>query len=219
MKKSKYIAPCRTIYLGETPLSVAMLANGDYRLSQKEVASAIALELDSISQLFESQYFKALSDQILESDFSEEPLWIEGSNKPIKPISIGLACLYWQKWAIAGNKKAQGLVVAMVQHSLQKQSILPTPTLRELKLRIRLAELESELELERARIQKIQLEKAYNLEACEDFEWSGLKFSTWEEVEQFIEENFGEEASKWIPLEVAGEILLVLGEEFQAELN
>ena len=219
MEKSKYIAPCRTIYLGETPLSVAMLANGDYRLSQKEVASAIALEPDSINQLLESEYFKALSDQILESDFSEEPLWIEGSNKPIKPISIELTCLYWQNYALAGNQKAQGLVVAMVQHSLQKQSIPETPTLRELKLRIRLAELESELEREKARIQKRQLEKAYNLEACEDYEWEGLKFTTWDQVEQFIEENFGEEASKWIPLEVCGEILIVPWSEFQAELN
>ncbi len=195
MQKPNYIAPCRTIYLGETPLTVAMLANGDYRLSQREVANAIALEPDSITQFFESQYFKALSDQSLESEKSEEPLWIEGFSKPINPISIGLVCLFWQKWAIAGNEKAQGLVVAMVQHSLQKQEFKPeTPTLRELKLRIRLAELESELELEKARIQKIELEKAHNLPTYEDYEGEGLIFKTWEEVEQFIEENFGEEA-------------------------
>ena len=233
MQKPNYIAPCRTIYLGETPLTVAMLANGDYRLSQREVANAIAKEPDSITQFLESQYFKVLSDQSLESEKSEEPLWIEGFSKPINPISIGLACLFWQKWAIAGNEKAQGLqktttyldslhqpylkgsqpityykrlsryvqcflsglVVAMVQHSLQKQEFMPdTPTIRELKLRIRLAELESELELEKARIQKIELEKAQNLQAYEDYEGEGLIFKTWEEVEQFIEENFGEEA-------------------------
>ncbi|MDJ0534748.1 MAG: hypothetical protein QNJ70_20085 [Xenococcaceae cyanobacterium MO_207.B15] len=216
MQKPNYIAPCRTIYLGETPLTVAMLANGDYRLSQTEVAGAIDKVPDSITQFLESQYFKDLSDQSLESEKSEEPLWIEGSNKPINPISIGLACLYWRKWAIAGNEKAQGLAVAMVQHSLQKQQSMPdTPTIRELKLRIRLAELE----LEKARVQKRQLEKALALHSLENSEGEGLIFKTWEEVEQFIEENFGEEASKWIPLEVAGEIFIVPRAKFKPELN
>lgn len=225
MEKSNYIAPCRTIYLGETSLKVAPLANGDYRLSQTEVAEAISLEPNSISQFFESQYFQALSDKSFDLEKSEEPLLIEGSNQPINPISINLASLYWQTWAIAGNEKAQGLVVAMLQHTLQKQSIPETPTIRELKLRIQLAELE----LEKARIQQRLLEKAHKIENPEDYEFQRLKFKSLTEAEQFIRENFGEEGSKWIPLEISGEILIVpwgqerelpnIYSQFNAELN
>ncbi len=118
MEQSTYKAQRRTIYLGDFPLEVAMLPNGDYCLSQTQVAGAIDKDQNSIRRFYASKYFKALSDNGFSSDHFTEKLLLEGSNKPINPVSIDVAYLYWQKWAVAGNKKAQQLGLALGKHSL-----------------------------------------------------------------------------------------------------
>ena len=118
MKQSTYKAERRTIYLGDIPLEVAMLPNGDYCLSQTQVAGAIDKAQNSIIRFYASRYFKAMSGKGFELYQFEEKVYIEGSNKPISPISIDVACLYWQKWAVAGNKKAQQIGWALNKHSL-----------------------------------------------------------------------------------------------------
>ena len=118
MSQSTYKAERRTIYLGDIPLEVAMLPNGDYCLSQSQVAGAIDKAQYSIVQFFRSKYFKGISDNGLQVCKIQEKLVLEGSNKPISPVSFDVAYLYWQKWAIAGNKKAQQLCLALGKHSL-----------------------------------------------------------------------------------------------------
>ena len=73
-----------------------------------------------------------------------------------------------------------------------------------LKLKIRLAELEPEKAPPHSFV-PLQPER--------------LKFKTWEEIEQFVRENCGADNPKWIPLEVAGEILIVPRDQFKPELN
>ncbi len=118
MEQSTYKAERRTIYLGDIPLEVAMLPNGDYCLSQTQVAGAINKAQYSIVQFFRSKYFKGISDSGLEVCQIQEKLVLEGANKPINPVSLDVACLYWQKWAAAGNEKAQLLVIALLKHSI-----------------------------------------------------------------------------------------------------
>ncbi len=118
MKQSTYRAERRTIYLGDIPLEIAMLPNGDYCLSQTQVAGAIDKGRDSMSYFYRSKYFKAISENGFECRSFSEKVMLEGSNKPISPVSIDVAYLYWQKWAVAGNKKAQQLGLALGKHSL-----------------------------------------------------------------------------------------------------
>ena len=118
MEQSTYRAERRTIYLGDIPLEVAMLPNGDYCLSQTQVAEVIDKAPASIFQFIRSKYFKAFSSNGFEFFKLSEKLQIEGSNKPISPISIDVACLYWNKWAVAGNEKAQQIGWALNKHSL-----------------------------------------------------------------------------------------------------
>ncbi len=118
MSQSTYKAERRTIYLGDIPLEIAMLPNGDYCLSQTQVAAAIDKSRDSMLYFYRSKYFKAISDNGFDCWSFSEKVMLEGSNKPISPVSIDVACLYWQKWAVAGNKKAQQLGWALGKHSL-----------------------------------------------------------------------------------------------------
>ena len=73
-----------------------------------------------------------------------------------------------------------------------------------LKLKIRLAELEPE--------------KAPS-HSFVPHEPERLRFKTWGEIEQFVRENCGVDNPKWIPLEVAGEILILPRDQFKPELN
>ncbi len=118
MSQSIYKAQRRTIHLGDFPLEVAMLPNGEYRLSQTQVAGVIDKAQNSIIQFLRSKYFKAIFTNGFELYKSEEKLLIEGSNKPISPIPIKVASLYWQKWAVAGNEKAQRLVLASLDRNI-----------------------------------------------------------------------------------------------------
>ncbi len=118
MSQSTYKAERRTIHLGDIPLEVAMLPNGDYCLSQTQVAGVIDKRRDSMLYFYRSKYFKAICEKGFGCWKSSEKLMLEGSNKPINPVSLDVACLYWQKWAAAGNEKAQLLVIALLKHSI-----------------------------------------------------------------------------------------------------
>ena len=118
MSQSTYKAERRTIYLGDIPLEIAMLPNGDYCLSQTQVAAAHDKRRSSMSSFCASKYFKAISDNGFDCPNFSEKLVLDGSNKPISPVSFDVAYLYWQKWAVAGNKKAQQLCLALGKHSL-----------------------------------------------------------------------------------------------------
>lgn len=103
-----------TIQLGNISLEVAMLPNGDYVFSQSEVTKVVDKSEVYIRRFLQSKWVKALPT--LHSKFDTLPL--EGSKKPIAPVSPELAALYWHKCAAEGNKKAQALVVTLVKYSV-----------------------------------------------------------------------------------------------------
>lgn len=122
MEQTTYKAERRTIHLGDIPLEVAMLPNGDYCLSQTQVAKAIDKAPRSIFEFIRSKYFKVNWSKACELLNFPPIVALEGVNKPIKPIPVKVACLYWQKWAVAGNEKAQQLSLALVKHSIYELS-------------------------------------------------------------------------------------------------
>ena len=122
MEQTPYRAERRTIYLGDIPLEVAMLPNGDYCLSQTQVAGAIDKAPRSIFEFTHSKYFKANWSKACEFLNFPQTVALQGINKPIKPISIKVACLFWQKWAAAGNEKARMLTLALLDQTLSERA-------------------------------------------------------------------------------------------------
>ncbi len=112
--ENTFKAQRRTIHIGEISLEVAMLPDGSYRLSQTEVAGVIDKGESSIRSFRSSKLFKGLLGKASQS--AEQA--VSGSNKPIVPVSLELAALYWQKWASVGNSKALALIVALIKRSL-----------------------------------------------------------------------------------------------------
>lgn len=118
---------CKTIYLADTPLDIFILPDGGCCLNQSQVLEAISqedsgdltsLEPNSIRPGSSSKYFKALSNNGFKLDHSEEKLSLTEVDKPINPVFLDVACLYWQKSAMSGNEKAQRLVIAMMNRTI-----------------------------------------------------------------------------------------------------
>lgn len=114
MSTQTFKAQRRTIKIGDIPLEVAMLPDGSYCLSQTEVSAVVEKSESSIRSFRRSKRLK----DILEDDFQSATLTIEGTSKPIAPVTLELAALYWYKCADEGNKKAQALVIALLKRSL-----------------------------------------------------------------------------------------------------
>ncbi len=120
---------CKTIYLADTPLDIFILPDGECYLSQAQVLQVTAqddgsdleaLEQNSIRPGSNSKYFKALSNNGFKLDLSSEKLSLREVDKPINPVSLDVACLYWHKSAMAGNEKAQKLIVAMMNRTVYR---------------------------------------------------------------------------------------------------
>ena len=109
-----YKAQRQVIQIGDISLEVAMLPDGSYVFSQTEVAAVVDKSESSIRSFRRSKHLKSLPG--MESQFAT--LTVEGANKPIAPVSLELAALYWHKCASVGNQKAQALTIALVKHSL-----------------------------------------------------------------------------------------------------
>lgn len=118
MQPQVYKAQRRNIQLGDISLEIAMLPDSSYRLSYTQTAEVVNLDRSSMLRFCRSKYLKTLLGEEFECSTFVEKIFIEGANRPITPVTFELACLYWQKCAVQGNKKAQALVVSLVKRSL-----------------------------------------------------------------------------------------------------
>lgn len=116
MSETKKARRC-ILNLANIELTVFQVPDGSYRLSQSEVAGVIAKQAYSIWQFSRSKHVKSLLAQGCEFCIDLE-LAVEGSNKPIIPIPLELAALYWQHWNHKGNAIATALVNALLKRSL-----------------------------------------------------------------------------------------------------
>ncbi len=113
-----YKAQRCTVEIGSIPLTVFRLPDGEYRLSQSEVSGVVEKPARSIFDFLRSTQLKSILDKGFEFSLSWEKVAVEGSQKPIVPISVEMALLYWYKWAQQGNQKALALVLALAKCSL-----------------------------------------------------------------------------------------------------
>lgn len=113
-----YKAQRCTINVGDIPLEVAMLPDSSYRLSYAQATEAVDKNRNSMLRFCGSKYLKGILGAEFECYSFSEEIYIEGVNRPINSVTFELACLYWQKCAVEGNKKAQALIVALVKRSL-----------------------------------------------------------------------------------------------------
>lgn len=110
-----YRAEPRIIQLGEISVTVYQLPNGNYCLSQTEVAGVIEKLSNSIHSYRNSNRVRSLPF----NNFTFPSFCIEGSKKPIAPVPLELAALYWQHWDAKGNLAARTLVNALIKRSLR----------------------------------------------------------------------------------------------------
>ncbi len=121
MEKSNCKLPSATIYLEDTLVDYRMLPNGDYCLNQAQVAQVVDEVPASISQFLDSEEFKVnWASRCKIFDICE--VYLEGSNKPIKPISIDVAFCYWQNCAVGGKDKANQLIITLMMNALRGKS-------------------------------------------------------------------------------------------------
>ncbi len=119
----------KTIHLEDTPLEIFMVSDGGCYLSQAQVLEAISQEdsgnltseeQNSIRPGSSSKYFKALLDNGFELDQAQGKLDLEETCLPTNPVSFDVACRYWHQSSIAGNEKAQALIVALMTRNISR---------------------------------------------------------------------------------------------------
>lgn len=112
---STYKAECRSIQLGNIILSVYRMPDGDYSTSQVEVARVIKKVENSVIYFKRSQRARELWSSSLQS----QSLPVKEFKKPIAPVPLEFAALYWQHWDAKGNMYARALVNALLKRSLR----------------------------------------------------------------------------------------------------
>jgi len=112
------LAERATIYLGNIPLEVFMLPDGQYVLSQTQVAEAVGKTEVSFRDFVTSKSPEALPYK----GFRPAKLSIKGNNIKINTIPIDVASAYWTKEAIVGNVTAARLLGACTAESIERRA-------------------------------------------------------------------------------------------------
>lgn len=110
------LAERATIYLGNIPLEVFMLPDGQYVLSQTQVAEAVGKTKVSFGDFLVSKSPEALPYK----GFRSKKTSIKGNNAQINIIPVDLAVAYWTKEAIVGNVAAARLLGACAAESIER---------------------------------------------------------------------------------------------------
>ncbi|MEH2422852.1 MAG: hypothetical protein V7K48_18625 [Nostoc sp.] len=106
-----------SIQIAGNKVEVFQIPNGEYVMSQAQVAEAIGVSSSSIFDFLHSETVKALPGN--GSEFSV--MAVEGSNKPINIIPTNIVTDCWMSQAFKGNVKAQALISACTQETLRRR--------------------------------------------------------------------------------------------------
>jgi hypothetical protein len=106
-----------SIQIAGIEIEVFQIPNGDYVMSQTQVASSVGVSSSCIFSFLHSNAVKALPDN--GSEFSV--IAVEGSNKPVNIVPIEVTSGFWLSQVFKGNVKAQALVSACMQEALQRR--------------------------------------------------------------------------------------------------
>ena len=111
------------VNLGDIPLDVYQLPNGDYRLYSASVAQAIDKRRYNLSQFLDGKSPEALPHKGLNLSQISDVL-VEGQGNSIKPIPVEVAIAYWRYWDKKGNQKAGAIISACIAESIERRADL-----------------------------------------------------------------------------------------------
>ncbi|MDF5707755.1 MAG: hypothetical protein PUP90_08770 [Nostoc sp. S4] len=106
-----------SIQVAGIEVEVFQMPDGEYVMSQSQVADAVNVSSSCIFNFLRTKVVKALPGN--GSEFSETA--VEGSNKPANILSIEVASSFWLSQAYKANTKAQALVAACMQETLHRR--------------------------------------------------------------------------------------------------
>jgi hypothetical protein len=98
-------------------IEVFQLPDGEYVMSQSQVAEAVDLDAIYIRRFLDKERTKYLPGKAFELD----TLDVEGSNKPINAVPTESVSSFWLEQATKGNNKALALVAACMREALQRR--------------------------------------------------------------------------------------------------
>lgn len=173
MAQSTEKARKAVVKLGDIPLDVYQLPNGDYRLYSASVAEVIEKRRRNLYEFLNGKSPEALPYKDLNLCGISDVL-VEGKGNSIKPIPVEVAIAYWRYWDKKGNQKAGAIISACIAESIERradlafgigrneeerqdrfaQHLTPEAMAEQQEMGIAL-----EVELEKLRIEKLKLEK------------------------------------------------------------
>lgn len=118
MSKNTTKAVRATIQLGMISLEVFQLPNGEYRLSQRQVAKAVGKGESNVRSFLKSNALEALPFKGL--TFAQ--IGVEGKRAWFNAVPIELATAYWGKEAMGANTSALMLVVACAAEAIERRA-------------------------------------------------------------------------------------------------
>jgi hypothetical protein len=107
-----------TILLGDISLEVFKMPDGQYRLSQIQVAEAVGKD----EPLFQKFRTSKSPEARCCSGFRSRKIGIEGNNIKVSVIPVGLARAYWVDESIAQNAAASRLLGACAVESIERRA-------------------------------------------------------------------------------------------------
>lgn len=105
-----------TINFGSIELEVYQLPEGSYTLSQTQVSNSIEKPESSFRRFSVNKSLECLYGEGLEI----AELSTEGAGRPIKSVPLKMAMAYWTCHASKGNTKAQALLMAGTEETLNR---------------------------------------------------------------------------------------------------
>ncbi|QKQ76460.1 hypothetical protein [Nostoc sp. TCL240-02] len=105
------------IQIAGIEIEVFQLPNGDYVMSQTQVAEAIELSEIGFRRFLKENRLNHLPGK----GFSFDKFSISGTGRQINAIPVDIASDFWMSQAFKGNIKAQALVSACMQEALQRR--------------------------------------------------------------------------------------------------
>lgn len=98
-------------------VEVFQLPSGEYVMSQTQVVNSVDAPKNSIIRFLESSNTKAMLGEAYELS----TMRVEGSIKPINVVPANAVTAFWMEQAFKGNTKAQSLIYACTQETLQRR--------------------------------------------------------------------------------------------------
>jgi len=111
------------IQIAGIEVEVFQLPDGEYVMSQSQVASAVGVNRTLMFRFLDEQWLEGnlhKDYRCYKIDF-DSTSGNRGGNGQIKPVAINLASEFWLEQAIKGNVKAQGLAQACIKEALERR--------------------------------------------------------------------------------------------------